>query len=87
MVDLVEILRGWGATQKPPKRMDTLPADCREAAAEIERLRRELGEARQALEWYANPEIYLPHPHGPAFDRRDLSWRARAALRAEEEGR
>lgn len=33
-----------------------------------------------ALEWYANPQIYKPHPHGPAFDDRDLSFRARAAL-------
>lgn len=35
---------------------------------------------RTALEWYAKPEIYRPHPHGPAFDRRDLSWHAKAAL-------
>jgi hypothetical protein len=37
-------------------------------------------EMREALEWYANPEIYKPHPHGLAFDDRDLSFRARAAL-------
>ena len=41
--------------------------------AEIERL-------RKALEFYANPEIYKPHPHGPAFDRRDLSFHALSAL-------
>lgn len=40
---------------------------------EIERL-------REALAFYANPEIYKPHPHGPGFDRRDLSYSARAAL-------
>lgn len=34
----------------------------------------------EALEFYANPDIYKPHPHGPAFDRRDLSFRARSAL-------
>jgi hypothetical protein len=43
---------------------------------------------RRALEWYANPEIYKPHPHGPVFDRRDLSFHAREALalRDEQEG-
>lgn len=35
---------------------------------------------RVALEWYANSEIYQPHPHGSAFDKRDLSYVARAAL-------
>ena len=35
---------------------------------------------REALEWYANPEIYEPHPHGLAFDNRDLSYHAKAAL-------
>ncbi len=35
---------------------------------------------RDALEFYANPEIYKPHPHGPAFDCRDLSCHARTAL-------
>lgn len=35
---------------------------------------------REALTWYANPEIYKPHPHGIAFDARDLSFRAKAEL-------
>jgi len=39
-----------------------------------------LAKAREALEFYANPAIYKPHPHGLAFDRRDLSFRARAVL-------
>ena len=34
-----------------------------------------------ALKFYANPEIYKPHPHGPAFDRRDLSFHAITALK------
>ena len=34
----------------------------------------------EALRFYANPEIYKPHPHGPAFDDRDLSFKAKAAL-------
>lgn len=45
---------------------------------EIERL-------RVALEWYANSEIYKPSPHGLAFDNRDLSYHARAALKAAQE--
>ena len=47
MTSLVERLRWWGAKRKPPKGMDTLPDDCREAADEIERL-------RKALEPFAN---------------------------------
>lgn len=38
----------------------------------------------EALRFYADPEIYKPHPHGPAFDRRDLSFRAREALAAHD---
>lgn len=34
----------------------------------------------KALTWYANPEIYKPHPHGAAFDNRDLSYTAKSAL-------
>lgn len=44
-----------------------------------------LREMVEALEWYANPEIYEPHPHGPAFDNRDLSFHAIAALRKARE--
>lgn len=33
-----------------------------------------------ALEFYANPAVYAPHPHGPAFDRRDISYKAKNAL-------
>lgn len=45
----------------------------------------EVDRLREALMFYANPEIYKPHPHGPAFDRRDLSFHARAALAASED--
>ena len=45
-------------------------------------LRRSNEHMRKALEFYADPEVYKPHPHGPAFDRSDLSWRARVALDA-----
>lgn len=47
---------------------------------QIDRVRVERDELRKALEFYANPEVYRPHPHGPAFDRRDLSFHARDAL-------
>lgn len=43
------------------------------AEAEVERL-------REKLRFYANPDVYKPHPSGPAFDDRDLSFFARAAL-------
>jgi hypothetical protein len=36
----------------------------------------------EALEFYANPEIYKPHPHGPAFDRRNLSFKAVSVLQS-----
>lgn len=45
-------------------------------------LETQLSEAKKALGWYANPEIYKPHPHGVAFDNRDVSYVARAALEA-----
>ena len=45
--------------------------------AEAERL-------RAALQWYADPKRYEPHPHGLAFERRDLSYVARAALTQQE---
>lgn len=49
------------------------------------RIRAEEAEAgekrlREVLAFYANPDIYKPHPHGLAFDRRDLSYSARTAL-------
>jgi hypothetical protein len=40
----------------------------------------------EALRFYANPEIYKPHPHGPGFDRRDVSYTARALLAKLEAG-
>jgi hypothetical protein len=63
----------------------TSPAPHREGLLEDERRRRIeaevlLDEAKGILEWYASPEIYQPHPHGPAFDRRDLSACAKSFL-------
>lgn len=56
------------------------------AEAARDRLAADLAEARKpdvliaALEFYANPAVYAPHPHGPAFDRRDISFKAKNAL-------
>ena len=33
-----------------------------------------------AREFSATPAVYEPHPHGPAFDQRDLSFVARNAI-------
>ena len=52
--------------------------DVHEAAIDAA-LAREAG-LREALSFYANPEVYRPHPHGIAFDRRDISHIAIAAL-------
>ena len=49
-------------------------------AAEVERLTSENARLREALKFYADPEIYRPHPHGPAFERPDKSFVARTAL-------
>lgn len=56
------------------------------AEAAHDRLAAVVAEARKAdvliaaLEFYANPAVYAPHPHGPAFDRRDISFKAKNAL-------
>jgi hypothetical protein len=55
------------------------PANLRTILAYVKELER-------ALEFYANPEVYKPHPHGPAFDRRDLSFRALEVLPARSLG-
>ena len=49
--------------------------------AELDSLYGEVARLKKALAFYANPEIYKPSPHGPAFDRRDLSATAIAALK------
>ena len=59
------------------------PQDAPAMAEELVALRAENARLREALTFYANPEVYRPHPHGPAFDRRDVSYVATAALTAE----
>lgn len=51
--------------------------------ADFDTLRAENERLRAALQWYADPKRYEPHPHGLAFERRDLSYVARAALAAQ----
>ena len=54
------------------------------AQAEAEALEEQHGAVverlREALKFYANPEIYKPHPHGIGFDNRDASFVAHSAL-------
>lgn len=59
------------------------PQDAPAVAEELVALRAENARLREALTFYANPEVYRPHPHGPAFDRRDVSYVATAALTPE----
>lgn len=40
-----------------------------------------LSDLIRAVEFYADPKIYEPHPHGPSFDRRDVSYVAREVLK------
>lgn len=49
----------------------------------VEALEKCNGKLMTALEFYATPEIYKPHPHGAAFDDRDLSFVAKEALKPE----
>ena len=46
----------------------------------LDAARERITKLEEGLAFYANPEIYKPHPHGPAFERRDLSDHARALL-------
>ena len=47
----------------------------------IDTLTARVAELEEALKFYANPEIYKPHPHGSAFDRGGLEFCARTALK------
>ena len=50
------------------------------AEAQLTEARAGEDELREALAQYANPDLYRSHPHGLAFDRRDKSYIAIAAL-------
>jgi hypothetical protein len=47
----------------------------------IDKLKAHIKKLEAALKFYANPDVYKPHPHGLAFDNRDISYVAIAALR------
>jgi hypothetical protein len=50
--------------------------------ARAEAVESKLAMAREALEFYADPNIYKPHPHGIGFDNRDVSFKAKSTLAA-----
>lgn len=52
----------------------------REDVVELIALREREARLVEALRFYADPQIYKPHPYGLGFDRRDVSFRAKAAL-------
>jgi hypothetical protein len=60
--------------------MSNVYTELRDARKRIAELEAQAALLRDALEFYANPAIYKPHPHGPAFDDRDLSFKAKAVL-------
>ncbi len=56
--------------------------ECTHHQERSQTLETQLAAAEKALAWYANPEIYKPHPHGIGFEDRDKSYVAKAALEA-----
>lgn len=54
--------------------------NCNELIKQIAALEVRNKQMEEALRFYADPERYKPHPHGPAFERRDTSYVAREAL-------
>ena len=93
--DAVKLLAAWNGPSYPMRfseqDIEDHPSDAAALVTaarslrddEVAALTAERDRLRKALKWYANAEIYKPHPHGPAFDERDLSWHARAALGGE----
>ena len=84
---LSQHLHGDGDT---PTAGGRLIASAAEAAASAWRTRALAAEAEvrrltDALRFYANPDVYKPHPHGVGFDSPDLSFVAQAALADKDE--
>ncbi|TWB61645.1 hypothetical protein FBZ98_101990 [Rhizobium sp. ERR 922] len=71
---------GAYAALTQPANMLLILSALEDAERERNELRDKLAEAVKVIEFYANPDIYKPHPHGPAFDRRDVSFSARSFL-------
>ena len=57
-------------------------ADLSEIETQLDAANARIRALEEALTWYADPERYKPHPHGSAFDRRDISYVAKSALEA-----
>lgn len=66
----------WDQTEAEARRKWNTRAE----SAEVIALREREARLVEALRFYANPQIYKPHPHGLGFDRRDVSFRAKAVL-------
>lgn len=86
---LVErLVEPWESTDEPvAKKINRRLKAMNEAAAALTAQAEEIERLRAALEWYSNPEVYKTSPHGLAFDNRDLSYHALAALRERDDGR
>ena len=78
------LLISEGGNDAPPREEAAANAarivDCVNAMAGVDDPVGFMDEVRRVVQFYANPEVYRPHPHGPAFDRRDISDTAAALL-------
>lgn len=63
--------------------IEELKTECDQFEARALAAEQRVVEMESALRFYANPELYKPHPHGPAFDHRDVSYVAIRALASE----
>jgi hypothetical protein len=79
--ELIERLR-----RVPSLILEQAKANISEAADTVAAQAAEIARLREALSFYAKPEVYRPSPHGLAFDDRDLSFCARNALSPREDG-
>ncbi len=71
---------GSGYTERPEETLRRYQTELATALAQLTEARAGEDELAAALDQYANPDLYRSHPHGLAFDRRDKSYIAIAAL-------
>ena len=71
---------GSGYTERPEETLRRYQTDLATALTQLTEARAGEDELAEALTKYANPDLYRSHPHGLAFDRRDKSYIAFAAL-------
>lgn len=81
----LRLLAAWKKPggKTPSEKMPNVHAACLEAADALDAKDRTIERLREALAFYASPEVYRPSPHGPAFDDRDLSYTAVEALKGQ----